>query len=67
MESRLADDLMVGAKAIATWLGVPERKVFYWAETKRIPIFRVGSQLAGRKSTIARHLEKLEAEAGEAA
>jgi hypothetical protein len=67
MEPKLADDLMVGAKQIADWLGVSERKVFYWGETKRIPIFKVGSQLAGRKSTIARHLEKLELESGEAA
>jgi hypothetical protein len=67
MEPKLADDLLVGAKAISAWLGVPERKIFYWAETKRIPIFRVGNQLAGRKSTIARHFEKLEAKSGEAA
>jgi excisionase family DNA binding protein len=60
MEPRLGDDLMVGAKVIAEWLGVSQRKVFYWAETGHIPVFKVGRQWAARKSTIARHFAKLE-------
>jgi hypothetical protein len=61
MEAKLGDDLLVGAKAIAAELGVPERKVFYWGETGYIPLFRIGNQLAGRKSTLKAHFEKLEA------
>jgi hypothetical protein len=31
-------------------------------ETGRLPIFKIGNQWAGRKSSIARHFEKLESE-----
>jgi hypothetical protein len=35
----LSDDLMIGATALAKWLGLPPRKVFYIAETKQLPFF----------------------------
>jgi hypothetical protein len=56
----LSDDLMIGAIALAAWLGVPPRKVFYIAETKQLPFFKIGGKLAGRKSTIREHIAKLE-------
>jgi hypothetical protein len=59
----LSDDLMIGATALSAWLGVPERKVFYIAETKQLPLFKIGGKLAGRKSTIKDHIAKLEREA----
>ena len=65
MEQRLGDDLLFGAKAIADYLGVPVRKVFYWGETGQLPLFKMKKQWAGRKSTLTRHFEKLES--GEAA
>jgi hypothetical protein len=60
MEEKLADDLMIGAKPIADWLGSTARQVFYWAETKQMPIFKIGNRLAARKSTLAQHVSKLE-------
>lgn len=56
----LSDDLMIGATALSAWLGIPERKVFYMAETKQLPLFKIGGKLAGRKSTITQHITKLE-------
>lgn len=57
---KLGEDLIIGAKPIAEWLGVPPRKVFYWGEKGMLPLFKIGSQWAGKKSTLARHFEKLE-------
>lgn len=65
MKEKLADDLLVGAKAIAEYVGVTERQVFYWGETGRLPLFKIGSKWAGRKSQINERLSKLES--GEAA
>jgi hypothetical protein len=48
----LADDLMVGIKPIAKFLGVPERAAFYMAEKRMIPVFKIGSKWAARRSTI---------------
>lgn len=59
----LSDDLMIGASALAAWLGVPERKVFYIAEMKQLPFFKIGGKLAGRKSTITEHIANLERQA----
>lgn len=63
MEARLGDDLMIGARVIAAFLGVHERKIFYWADAGLIPLFKIGSQWAGRKSTLTRHFAKLEGDA----
>ena len=57
----LNSDLMVGVKIIADFLGVPDRRVFYWAETKKLPLFKIGSLWAGKKSTLRRHFAELEA------
>lgn len=61
----LTDDLLVGVKNIAAYLNVSERKIYWWGEQQMIPLFKIGSVWAGKKSTIARHFEKLES--GEAA
>jgi hypothetical protein len=62
MDDRLGDDLLIGAKPIAEFLGVNARKIFYWGETGHLPLFKIGSQWAGKKSTLIRHFEKLENE-----
>lgn len=67
VNSPLSDDLMIGAAALASWLGVPTRKVFYFAEKKQLPFFKIGGQLAGRKSTITEHVAKLERDSAVAA
>jgi hypothetical protein len=62
-EERLADDLMLGAKKIAAWMGATERQVYYWASIKRFHLFHIGDKIAGRKSTISAYLAKLESDA----
>lgn len=57
----MSDDLLVGIKPIANWLKLPPRKVFYMAEKKHLPLFKIGKQWAGRKSTILKRIEELEA------
>jgi hypothetical protein len=59
-ENDLAKDLMVGAKAIANFIGRPEREVYYLASIGRLPIFEWGSKLAARRSTIRQHILDLE-------
>jgi hypothetical protein len=57
----LADDLLIGGKAIAGWLGVEVRQVFYMKETGQLPFFNLGGKLAARKSKIKEHITQLEA------
>jgi hypothetical protein len=52
----LAGDLLTGASAIAAYLGWPERRVYYFAEKKHLPIGRVGSMLVARRSQLDRAL-----------
>ena len=52
----LADDLLTGASAIAAYLGWPERRVYYIAEKKFLPIGRVGSLLVARRTELDRAL-----------
>ena len=59
-ENEFDDDLLEGADAIAAFMGWNRRRVFYAAERKMIPIFRVGSKLCARKSTLRRQIEELE-------
>ena len=66
-ESDLASDLMVGAKEIASFIGRPEREVYYLASIGRLPVFSWGSKLASRKSTLRRHIVELEKSAARTA
>ncbi|MCG5241354.1 hypothetical protein ACIU1J_27440 [Azospirillum doebereinerae] len=47
----LADDMLIGAAAIAAFTGLPARKVYHLAEQEAIPVFRMGATLCARKST----------------
>jgi hypothetical protein len=60
------DDLLIGARPIATWLGLPVRQVFYMAERRQLPLFKIGSKWACRKSTIKAHFAALEVAAADA-
>jgi hypothetical protein len=53
----LADDLLHGADEIAEFIfGKKQkngrRKVYYLAETSRLPVFRIGSVLCARRSVL---------------
>lgn len=58
----LADDLLVGAVAIARFLGKDARQIYYMTSKGQIPAFTLGSSsiLHARKSTLLRHVEELE-------
>jgi hypothetical protein len=62
MENRddLAGDLMEGVPAISRFLGVPERRVYWLAANKTIPLFKQGNVWCGRKSTLRRHYDRME-------
>jgi hypothetical protein len=60
MEKSLGDDLMIGAKPIAAWLGQPIRQTFYMLETGQLPGFKIGKKWAARKSTLTQRIADLE-------
>lgn len=57
----LADDLLKGAKAIAAFCGLTSRQVYWLAETKELPVFRMGSALCARKTKLIEWVEQQEA------
>ena len=62
----LADDLLRGADAIATFVFgnvKHRRKVYYYATDAklRMPVFRIGAIICARKSTLLEWIEQQEA------
>jgi excisionase family DNA binding protein len=53
-------DLLSGAEAIAAYVGVTPRRIYHLAETGRLPVFRIGSTLCARRSTLRRWIEDME-------
>jgi hypothetical protein len=51
---RIADDLLIGARAIADELGVPQASVYYLARIKRLPIGRLGRNLIASRAKLRR-------------
>jgi hypothetical protein len=69
-QAGLASDLLYGAAAIAEFMfgdGEERRKVYALAESKQIPVFRLGSVLCARKSSILSDVEARERAAAEPA
>jgi hypothetical protein len=62
-----ADDTLQGVKQIAAHIGKTERQTVYACETGQIPAFKLLGKWHMRKSTYARHLDRLEALAAGAA
>ncbi|MDQ0315506.1 DNA-binding protein [Amorphus orientalis] len=48
----LADDLLKGADEIASFTGFDRRSIYYFAAKGGLPVFRVGSLICARKSTM---------------
>ena len=64
----LADDLLRGAEAIAEFLyghRRHRRKIYHLAQTKRLPVFHLGSTLCARQSTLIAWIEDQEIKATE--
>ena len=59
---KISDDLLRGAAEIADYTGLPRRRVYRLTERKQMPVFRLGSELCARKSTLLRWLDSLEAQ-----
>jgi hypothetical protein len=66
----LADDLLVGAEAIAQFVfGTPEkkRKIYWLTDIGDLPTFRLGNMICARRSTLLKHLANREAQGSNAA
>ena len=59
----LKDDKLKGAKAIGEFIGEDERRTFYMLEQRQLPAFKLAGRWNARKSTLIKHIEKLEAAA----
>jgi hypothetical protein len=53
-QQKLADDLLLGARAIADELGVDQHAVYYLAKMKRLPIGKLGKNLIASRATLRR-------------
>jgi hypothetical protein len=63
----LADDLLEGAKAIATFTGWSERQIYYLAGKRELKsIFVLNRKLHARRSTLLREIQALEGHGGRA-
>jgi hypothetical protein len=56
----ISQDLIFGADAIADFLGIERRQVYHAHQMEHLPIFRIGSTLCCRKSTIANWITERE-------
>lgn len=57
----LADDMLQGAAAIGSFMGLGERQVYH--QRNRLPVFKIGALLCARKSTLMRWIAEQEAKA----
>ena len=60
-QERLADDLLIGAPAIAAELGTNIAAVYYLAKTKKLPIGRLGKNLIASRKKLRRATDTLTA------
>ena len=62
-QENVSDDILRGADAIAEFLlgdGGQRRKVYHLAHSGQLPVFRLGSILCARRSTLIRFIESQE-------
>ncbi len=61
--NQLSDDLLEGADAIAEFVfgrAAMRRKVYHLAQDKKFPVFKLGSKICARKSTLLQWIEAQE-------
>jgi hypothetical protein len=56
----LSGDLILGAAAIAAFLGTKRRRTYQLASKGSIPTFKLGHHLAARKSTLLKYIVERE-------
>lgn len=64
--NNLADDMLEGAEAIAAFIWgdkAKKRRIYYLADTKQLPVFRLGDHLHARKSQLRAFIAQKEREA----
>jgi hypothetical protein len=54
-KENLAADLLHGAKAIGEFLGIPERRVFYYVAQGYLPVTRIGELIVASRSVLRKH------------
>jgi len=55
-----AGDLLLGAPAIAKYLGVTQRQVYRLVADKIVPSFKVGGTVAARRSSLSTWMKQAE-------
>lgn len=60
MNVELKDDLLLGAAAIAEFMGIGRRQVYHMVSKQAIPCFNIGETIAARKSSIMKWIERME-------
>jgi hypothetical protein len=56
---RLADDLLDGAAAIASYIGKTRRETYWVIQQGQIPAGRLGRKIIGSKRALDRHMTKI--------
>jgi len=56
----LRDDLIVGADALASYLGMTQRQVYGAVERRTLPFFKIGAHVCARKSVLLAWIERQE-------
>jgi hypothetical protein len=55
-EEKLANDLLHGCKAIADFIGRPERATYHDIEAGNLQVTRIGRKIVGSKTALRRQL-----------
>jgi excisionase family DNA binding protein len=53
-------DLLAGAAEIAAFMRLSRRRIYHLVETSRLPVFRLGTQLCARRSTLVQWIVEME-------
>ena len=56
VDDSLAADLLEGGEAISAFTGIPAPRVFYLCERGLLPVFKIGTTWAARKSELRARL-----------
>ncbi len=59
-------DLLYGAPAIATYLGMTAAQVYHLHAQGVIPTFKIGKKVAAKRTAVAQWIEQLAAQGGKA-
>jgi excisionase family DNA binding protein len=54
-------DMLLGARAVATFLGISQRQIYRLADERLIPTFKVGGTLSARRSSLTAWMTAQEA------